>query len=466
VAGVFTGHNPESYISNIDYKIFNMRYFYCAALLWMISACGGKTGLVKESKVADFLNARHINAKKEKVEADLRFWQNKLQSDTGNNVFMLELARQYNHRFKVTGDVINVLQADSLFKQSNAKLANTSINLLFASAQQAITLHRFKDAERFNRLAAEKGAAPFTVNLLAFDSDMELGRYDSAASRLSVEKMPGIGFDYLIRRAKYEDHEGQLDRAIQLMETAYTQVEKQHNPGAVSWVLSNLGDMYGHAGRVKESRDAYVKVLAADSANLYVLKGLAWIAYSHDGNLALAEKITNFLLQQTAAPDIHLLMADIQESKGNEEAKTFQINQFVKKTTAKEYGGMYNKYLVDIFTVSPGTRALAQQLMQKEISNRATPETYSWLAYTCYKNGNLAMAQDILNREVLNKSYEPEVLLHSAEIMAAAGNHELAKKLYTACMESTFELGPLKTKQIKTALTQLATQAGAAKGQS
>ena len=67
--------------------------------------------------------------------------------------------------------------------------------------------------------------------------------------------------------------------AIKLMEQAF---EKVKNAGKILVLLdlSNLADMYGHAGRVKEAYDAYINVLNKDSSYIYALKGIAWIAYS------------------------------------------------------------------------------------------------------------------------------------------------------------------------------------------
>ena len=51
------------------------------------------------------------------------------------------------------------------------------------------------------------------------------------------------------------------------------------------WTFSNLGDLNGHAGNIKTSYDYYLKTLAVDPNNSYALKGIAWIAFSHEKNI-------------------------------------------------------------------------------------------------------------------------------------------------------------------------------------
>ncbi len=50
------------------------------------------------------------------------------------------------------------------------------------------------------------------------------------------------------------------------------------------WTYSNLGDFYGHAGRIEDAYQSYIKTLELDPTNAYAKKGLAWIAYSNDND--------------------------------------------------------------------------------------------------------------------------------------------------------------------------------------
>jgi tetratricopeptide (TPR) repeat protein len=431
---------------------------FAAATMMLLASCGKNNALVKERDIKPWLDAGRFQQQKNIDNADLGFWEQKLQSDPGNHVFMTELARRYNRRFKQSGEVQDVLMADSLYRQSNNRLGNKNTGLLQARSQQAITLHRFHDARGYNELAAQKGALPRTVAMLRFDSDMELGDYDSANLRLNQLQQKKPDFDYLIRLAKYEDHAGRLPQAVSLMETAYNSIRKTNNKEIRMWLLSNLADMYGHAGRLEESRDAYYKVLSIDSVNLHALRGLAWISYSHDGDYELAETIIRFIMTRTKSPDYHLTLSEVLESKGEIAESNRQRQLFVGAVTKKEYGGMYHQYLIDLFNSDAQTVALALQMANEEMNNRTTPETYSWLAYSYFKNGQLRKAKELVEQKVTGKTFEPAPLSYAAEILAAAGCTQQAADLYRECETASFELGPLKAKQIRKALETLEQQ--------
>jgi tetratricopeptide (TPR) repeat protein len=140
--------------------------------------------------------------------------------------------------------------------------------------------------------------------LLEFDTKMELGDITMASEKIESIKDKS-SFDYLIRKAKLEDHKGNLDGAITLMEQAFEKV-KNKTSGLYCWALSNLGDMYGHAGRVEDSYHAYLNVLQKDSGYIYALKGIAWIARMIV--MRRSKRIYQFMLSQTDMPDLYLTL--------------------------------------------------------------------------------------------------------------------------------------------------------------
>jgi len=114
-----------------------------------------------------------------------------------------------------------------------------------------------------------------------FDVSMELGEYDNASKYL--EKIADHNdFNFLIRLAKWSDFKGDLDLTIKYMEKATKLVEQKNNKALMLWSYCNLGDYYGHAGRIKDSYQHYLKALEIDPSYTYAKKGIAWIAYSYE----------------------------------------------------------------------------------------------------------------------------------------------------------------------------------------
>lgn len=421
--------------------------------IFLFASCSNKKTITSESDYNVYMKEGLVASEVEKINAEINFWQQKLIRDTGSYIYMLELAGNYLRLFRTNGSIEALQKGDSFLKQSSAKLNHTDPEILYSLSQNAISQHQFLQAALFSEAAEKAKGDRYTIRLLEFDANMELGRYKEAYTNLESLKDKS-SFDYLIRKAKWEDHKGNLDAAIILMEQAFEKV-KDKKKSLYCWALSNLSDMYGHAGRIDEAYKGYLTVLEKDPANLYCLKGIAWIAYAHDNNTSEAKRILNYILSQTAMPDLTLVLAQIAETEGNNDAKRKLQNAFVATVTKPGYGDMYNKYLLEIYTDELKDYDKAFAIAKKELNNRFTPETCDWMAWVYYKNGELAKALEFSKSYVHKLTFEPNAAMHTAFIYAANGKKQEAKVLLQVCLGSSFELGPVATKQIKEKLQAL-----------
>lgn len=400
-----------------------------------------------------FMDKSIIDRRKNVLQDEIMFWQNRLNRDTGNFVDMLELSSQKMQRFKMAGDPDDLIDSDSLLTRSTIKLNGASPDIFHNLSQAAITRHRFRAAELYNRAAISAKADPYATSLLSFDVCMELGFYSQAL--LSLQQLANkSSFDYLIRKAKWEDHRGNLPGAIGLMEKAFEKI-KHREESLYCWTVSNLGDMYGHAGDIERSYAAYLDVLKKDSGSLYALKGIAWVAYSHDGNIPEARRILQYISSQTNMPDTWLMLAELEEYAGNTAEKMKYIRRFIDEVEKPGYGDMYNKYLIGIYTEEIKDYDKALALAQKEVDNRPTPETYDWLALVNYYKGNNEKALAIARSHVYQKNFEPEAVMHTAMIYAANGKKAEARQMFEECLSSSFEIGPVKTRFVHEQLRSL-----------
>ena len=420
----------------------------------LFSSCNEKKNVTDARDYEAFLHtddqiAKKISACKEEID----FWTQRLQKDTGSYGNMMEVAHNILYRFKLKGDASDLKIADSLFKRSSEKLNATEPNIFYALSQNAITQHRFNDAMRYVNEATDKGGPAFTNTILRYDADMELGNYTESINRLEGIKDKN-SFDYLIRKAKWEDHSGNLGGAVKLMEKAFDKVK---SPSSYRWLLSNLGDMYGHAGRIQEAYDAYLNVLKKDSTNLYCLKGIAWIVYSADHNTSEAKRIIHYILSHTGMPDLYLMLEEIEAFEKNEEMKQEYLNKFIHTVADPKYGAMYNKYLITIYTEQLNDPDKALKIANEELDHRPTPEVFSWLAWAWYKKGDAWKAAGIMKTYVEGKDFEPLALMRMATIYAAQHQTKKAKQLFKECLNSSFELGPVYTASIKEELKKLST---------
>lgn len=431
-------------------RILLLLFFTC-----LLAACSNKKFISAPSDYNVFLtDDGRIERETGKVQVEIQFWQSRLAKDTGSFVDMLELASLHGRQFKLTGDVNDLHKADSLYRRCLEKVKQTEPEIYFSLSQNSITQHRFRQAWQYLLLADSIGVNPYFIRLLKFDAAMELGLYQEAFKNLEEIKNKNA-FDYLVRKAKFEDHNGRPGNAIELMNRALMKAESAGKKSLVLWTKSNLADMCSHAGRVKEAYKNYLEVLKTDSSYLYALKGIARIAYSHDNNTKEAKRILHYILSQTNMPDLWLMLAEIAEWENDTAEKNKCISRFLSEAEKPANGNMYNKYLISVYTAETNDFDKALALAEKEVSSHPTPETYGWLAWAYYKKGDTDKAYRLVNDFVLGKTFEPDALLRAAYILQAKGDKEMSTELFKKCLAASFELGPAVTAQIKNQLTGL-----------
>jgi tetratricopeptide (TPR) repeat protein len=285
-------------------------------------------------------------------------------------------------------------------------------------------------------------------NYVLFDAALELNQTDEA--KACLDKVGAKeSFAYLLRKSKWLDHIGQLDDAIAAMEKAANVAKEKSRESNYVWALANLGDMYGHAGRIQDAYTSFKKVLALQPTQLHALKGIAWIAYSHHGDVALARQIVNAIHEMRPVPDNYLLLAEFCEYEGRKaEAEKWQ-NEFLSAASAPVYGGMYNKYLIDLYAKSDMQPEKAVALAQRELANRKTPETMTWLAWAHFSSGNTEQVKSILGDPLLQEGGEPGLMAKRAVMLQKTGHKEAAQALLESLRENAFELGPVEMKGLQ-----------------
>jgi tetratricopeptide (TPR) repeat protein len=134
------------------------------------------------------------------------------------------------------------------------------------------------------------------------------------------------------------------------------------------------------------------------------------------------------------------------EFDGNISEAEKEYDKFLKATENPDYGAMYNAYLIDFYINREPQKAL--KLAAKEITNRATPETYQLLAYSQFKVGDKEAALKTIVEYVEGKTSEPKALFHSALIYKANGMMDKVASLKEELMGAAYELGPIKAIEI------------------
>ncbi|QOD61247.1 cell surface protein [Polaribacter haliotis] len=412
-------------------------------------SCNTKTNqkITNSKDYSAFLNLKK-NTSLEASISEYNFWKNKLKETPNQYPYNAKLAAVNSSIFQLTGNIKALKEAEQNLILANEKTNYNNAGYLRSLARNYISQHRFKEALELLEKAEINGEKLQSTNYMLIDVNLELGNLETVEKYLT--KVRNFkDFDYLIRLSKYNDHIGNLDKAIEYLEASLKIAKSSKNKGLIQWNYTNLADYYGHAGRIKDSYNAYLNALKLNSNDSYAKKGIAWIVYSYERNPEEALRILESVTKENAAPDYHLLKAEIAEFSGKIEEKENQIALYLSKVKDTNYGVMYHKYDVLLYAEDAKSKTKALTIAQQEISERPTAQSYDLLAWSLYKNGDKEKALEISENHVINKTFEPEAMLHTAYILKANGRVEEASKIKQELLGAVYELGPLVEKELK-----------------
>ncbi len=407
----------------------------------VLLSCNQKSNTVTSQK--DYQKYLDIKDNKSKkfVESEIDFWQKKFDAAPNQISYLSILASNYSKLFENTGEVKYLYKAEELLVKSNEAYNYSVVGTIRSLGRNYISQHRFKEALVLANKALAIGEGMKETQKLLFDVNMELGNYTDAEKNLKYLNDTS-DFDYLIRVSKWNDHLGDLKTAISLMEKAKEVAILNENKALKIWTFSNLGDLNGHAGNIQKSYDYYLKTLELEPNNSYALKGIAWIAFSHERNTVEANRIIDNISKRHHTPDFYLLKAQIAEFEKDTVAKNENLTAYFQMLDSINYGAMYNKYNALIYADDKDTATKALEIAKIEIAHRPTPDSYDLLAWSYYNLGDSKKALEIAEKYVVGKSFEPKLNYHLATIYKANNKASKIVPIKAELLNSMYELGP------------------------
>jgi len=419
---------------------------YIIAILFLIS-CGNKnTDFVTN---ANDYEAYLVSDSPEITSKHFQLWNSKIKPDSVQLLSFSNVAGEYSRFFKKTGNIKYLKKAEKALTKA-VEIANINkAAYRRALARNYISQHRFNEALTLAEEAAVIGGGKKETHSLLFDVHMELGNYKKAESYLdSIKNMSDFG--YLIRVAKWNDYKGNLDTTIDFMEKATAKAESSKNRTLLLWTYSNIADYYGHAGRIEDSYNHYLKTLEIDPQNAYAKKGIAWMVFSHEKDGKEALRILDAVTENYNAPDYYLLKAEIAEFMNDDVEMKLNLDSYYTAVKSNEgaYGDMYNAYQIEFYLDQTKQYEKALNLALKEVITRPTPETYGLLAHTYHKMGKNKAALELVETHIIGKTFEPAILYQAAEIYKANNQFDKVSALKMELMGAVYELGPASKKEI------------------
>lgn len=412
-------------------------------------SCNTNTKSTQVSNANDYnlYLASATNKSKIKYQSQYNFWDTKLNEAPSQYPYLAKMASANSSLFESTGEINYLIEAENNLIELNKKTKYQTAGYLRSLARNYISQHRFGESLELLLKAEENAENLKATQKMLFDVHLELGNIEQAKSYL--EKITNLSdFDYLIRLAKWSDHQGNLDATIKYMEKAVTIAQSSKLKGLMQWSYTNIADYYGHDGQIQKSYNYFLKTLQINPDNAYAKKGIAWIVYSYERKPEEALRILNTITQKYNAPDYFLLKAEIAEYMKDDTAKKENLEQYFKALENNNYGVMYDAYNAVLLAEETKQLEQAIALAKKEVNSRPTAQSFDLLAWSYFNNNQPEEALLIAEKHVVGKTFEPQVMFHLAQIYKANGKTKEAKIIKEDLLNSMFELGPTMEKKI------------------
>ncbi|CAN5818599.1 hypothetical protein BH11BAC4_BH11BAC4_26450 [soil metagenome] len=416
------------------------------ALVFIISSCNKKAGTVTDTTFIDSLITNYKKSAAQEInEKDIIFWKNKLDKAPVGFLESQQYAGNLVARFHLYGDIKDLKAADSILHWLNDQYKEADAGPLRTLAGYAILQHRFHEAYEYVQKALALGSERYASELLNFDAVFELGQ-DQLAKTILARLKQDNEYGYFFRLSKYKHLEGALDSSIAAMKKA-TELAG-NSVGLRQTAISNTGDLYMHAADPENANKLYMQSILLDASDLHSLMGIGWIALVHDGKDTLAEKIFKFIQTKTKSPEVLLKLAQVAEQRGDSIAEKKYADEFVGIVTDSIYGNMYNKYLVDLYNGFLHQPAKALAIAERELTNRVTPQTYSWYVWSLYNNNQQEKALSIYDKFVSGKPLEGLELYYMGKMMKGIGKGYNAEQYFKVAYKNRYDLSPAKQKDL------------------
>lgn len=426
--------------------------FILFALSFLTACKNDKKPLVDPVFADSLITHFTLPADAKNKEAEMQFWKSRIDPKNPGMVNEAKYAATLIARFHQTGDIRDVKMADSIIRAIDTlfhfKEAGPKLSLVTLSIMQ----HRFSVADSFLQQAKAIGLKRYEWLTALFDVSFEIGRYDNA--RISLNQLKAdADYGYYFRRSRMDHLNGGLDSSISAMMKAADLAENSEFLKRVA--LSNTADLYIHAGELAQARDLYIQCIRMNSADFHSIMGLGWIALVGDHNDSLAGKLFRFVQSENQLPDALFKLSQVADGAGDTVQQKNYAAAFAQRATGAVYGNMYNRYLIEFYTGILQDPARADTLSMRELTNRATPQTYAWRVWGLFETGKKGEAYNLFQKEVSGKPLEGLELYYMGKMMQGLGKGYNAGEFFKAAYKNKYDLSPGISKDIENQLKEL-----------
>ena len=358
-------------------------------------------------------------------ERAIAFAQGKLAAAPGDPRLMAALAAAYLARARETYDPALYTKASALLDSAIA-FAPLDPDVAIVAGNLALSRHDFAAALHWGLVAQAAAPARPTVYGVLTDAYVELGRYTEAvdAAQRMIDLRPDLAS---YSRVSYlRELHGDLDGAIDAMRRAVDAGAPRTE--GTAWSEVQLGNLYLAKDDLGSAERAYENALQRVDGYVFALAGQAKVRAAR-GDLAGAAALNAEAARRLPVPDFVIALADLHDRLGDS-ARAAQDAELVSAMEQLlKANGVRTDVDLALFDADHGLRlpdALAAA--RAEYAIRPSVTVAMTLAWTEYRNGELAAAS-VHAAEALRLGWrDPTALRRAATIAQAAGDVALARR--------------------------------------
>ena len=355
------------------------------------------------------------------------------------------LAQAYLQRARETGDPSWYGKADGLVRRAR-RLAPTDVAALTASGTLALARHDFRGALRDGEAARRAAPDSTQPDAVLVDANIELGRYDAAATALQrmIDVKPTLGA--YARVSYFRELHGDLPGAAEAMRLAAA--AGSGSAENVAYVGTLLGDLELRRGRVGAARRAYREALAVFPAHLPAQAGLARIDAAR-GRLGAAAERLERLVARLPLPEYVVALGETQLAAGRVAEGRRTLALVGAQERLLRAAGVDTDVDLALFEAEHGDARRAVQLARAGWASAPSVRSADALAAALTAAGRGREALRWSDRALRLGWREPSVLEHAARAAHAAGRDDLARTRVRAALRGADALTPWRAERAR-----------------
>ncbi len=353
-------------------------------------------------------------------DGDIAFYSRRVDEDRQSATDRLTLARLLLTRSRSAGSTRDLERAEVLARESIALRDRRNGQAFEVLATILMARHAFREAHTI--AVTVDSLEPRTPSHLALlgEIELELGRYDDAATHFRAVVSDGQQFTTDARVARWYEVTGHASIARAMMHRAIIAVDRRDDlpQEQRAWFHYRLGELELRLGRLAAADSAFQTALIRHPEDVRALGGLARTALArgdYKRAIAYGDQATGIQLDPTTLGTVSEAYAALGDS-----AQAAQYAGVMSVSALTQAGPIHRAWGLHLLNHGSSVqRADVLRRAQAERRDRHDVYGHDLLAWALFKAGRRAEAQREMHLALAQRTEDVLLQQHAAAILAA-----------------------------------------------